>query len=427
MVDLRFNFNPQICLRLRLQSMILGLPMRTIYVDRKIPHMLAVKVMRPIWAGVIWSPLSPARVANVPEPALPSPRWLRVRNIQCGICATDLSLLFAEVNPAVAPAALPGNDRFYLGHEVVGEVVEVGSEVTRFEVGDRVVMESRFAGSNCHTQEIEPPCDQCVQGQTRLCENASLNLGPVGIGGGWGDGYTAHETEAWAVPEGIDNDQAVLIEPAAVALHSVLRRKPGPGEKVLVIGAGIIGLLTAQMVKVIEPASHVAIIARYPHQAEMADNKGADEVITGGDLYTEMARVTSAKHYRTPMNRGMLLGGFDVVYDCVGDSQSIVDGLRWAKAGGAVVLVGVSLSNLKVDLNPVWYQEVDLIGSHTFGMENWRGRSLHTFDLVIEMFLDGTLKHEGLITHRFPFEHYKRAITTAADKDEGSIKVVFQY
>lgn len=401
--------------------------MRTIYVDRKIPQMLAVKAVRPVWGGVVWSPVSPSRVADLPEAELPGPRWLRVRNLQCGICATDLSLLFVEVNPAVAPAALPGNNRFYLGHEVIGEVVEVGPEVTRFQVGDRVVMESRFAGSNCHTQEIEPPCEHCAQGQTRLCENASLNQGPVGVGGGWGDGYTAHETEVWAVPEGLSDDQATLIEPAAVALHAVLRRAPRPGEKVLVIGAGIIGLLTAQMVKLIEPDSYVAIIARYPHQAEMAGRMGADEVLAGGEMYAEMARVTGAKHYRSTMNRGMLLGGYDVVYDCVGDSRSVLDGLRWTKAGGAVVLVGVSLSNLKVDLNPVWYQEVDLIGSHTFGMENWGGKIQHTFDLVIEMFRDGRLAHEGLITHRFPFADYKRAIATAADKRSGSIKVVFQY
>ena len=401
--------------------------MRTIYVDKKIPHMLAVKAMRPVWPGVVWSPFSPASVANVPEPALPDPRWLRVRNIQCGICATDLSLLFVEVNPAVAPAALPGNSRFYLGHEVVSEVIEVGPKVERFKVGDRVVMESRFAGSNCHTQSVEPPCEHCTQGQTRLCENASLNRGPVGVGGGWGDGYTAHESEVWTVPEGIDDDQATLIEPAAVALHSVLRRHPRAGEKVLIIGAGIIGLLTAQLVKVIEPTLHLTIIARYSHQAEMAVHMGADEVIKGGDTYAEMARITNAKHYRQLLNRGMLLGGFDIVYDCVGDSSTLMDGLRWTKARGAIVLVGVSLSNLKVDLNPIWYQEVDLIGSHTFGMENWRGRSLHTYDLVIEMFKESALKHEGLITHRFPFKEYKRAIATASDKHRGSIKVVFKY
>jgi len=127
------------------------------------------------------------------------------------------------------------------------------------------------------------------------------------------------------------------------------------------------------------------------------------------------------------MNRGMLLGGFEVVYDCVGKKTTVTDSLRWARAGGAVVLVGVNFSEMKVDLNPVWYQEVDLIGSHTFGMENWRGRGEHTFDLVIRMFQEKAIQYEGLITHRFPFTEYKQAIATAMDKRTGSIKVCFTY
>jgi len=401
--------------------------MRAIYVDKKIPRMLAVKALQPLWPGVVWSPLSPAHVVDLPAPPLPGPRWLRVRNSQCGVCATDLMLLFVRVNPAVAQAALPGNTRFYLGHEVVGEVVEVGPKVIRFKVGDRVVMESRFTGPNCHTQEIDPPCRYCAQGQTRLCENASLGRGPVGVGGGWGDGYTAHEAEVWPVPDDLNDDQASLIEPMAVALHGVLRRPPSAGEHALVIGAGVIGLLFIQAAKVVTPECHLSVLARYPHQEEMARRLGADEVLTSGDMYPEIAHITGAKHYEAPLNRGMLLGGYEVVYDCVGSAETLLDGLRWVRAGGALVLVGISLSSLKVDLNPVWYQEVDLIGSHTFGVEDWQGRRVHTFDLVIEMLQQGSLAYEGLITHRFPFEQYRRAIRTAVDKRSRSIKVIFTY
>jgi threonine dehydrogenase-like Zn-dependent dehydrogenase len=401
--------------------------MRAIYVDKKIPQMLAVKMLRPLWSGVIWSPLSPVRVDDLPEPSLPGPRWVRVRNIQCGICATDLSLLQVKVSPGVAPAALPGNTRFYLGHEVVGEVVEIGSQVSRFQVGDRVVMESRFAGPTCHSQEIDPPCVHCASGQTRLCENASLGRGPVGVGGGWGDGYTAHEAELWPVPNELGDDQASLIEPMAVALHGVLRRRPEKDEHVLIIGAGIIGLLTVQAVKEIEPDCHLTVLARHEHQAETARRLGADAVLRGGDLYPALAEITGAKHYAASMNRGMLLGGFGVIYDCVGSAETLTDGLRWARAGGALVMVGISLDRVGIDLNPIWYQEVDLIGSHTFGVENWRGGKVHTFDMVIQMMQEGRFAHEGLITHRFPFEAHRRAISTAVDKRSGSIKVTFNY
>ena len=402
--------------------------MRAIYVEKVLPTILAVKALRPIWPGVIWSPFSPVRVAKeLPDPPLPGDRWLRVRNRMAGICSTDLSLLLVEAEPQIAPVALPGNYRFYLGHEVVGDVVEVAPGVKRFTVGDRVVMESRFAGSNCHTQEIVPPCPFCAQGQTRLCENASLRQGPTGVGGGWGDGYTAHEAELWPVSPDLEDEQAIFIEPLSVALHGVLRRPPTAGAHALVIGGGTIGLLTGHVLRALFPQSHLTMIVRYEHQEQAARALGAQEVLRGGELYPQLARISGARHYTFPFNRGMLLGGFEVVYNCVGSPQALTDGLRWARGGGTVVMVGFTLGMVKVDLNPIWYQEVNLVGSHTFGVEWWDGKTVHTFDLVIDLLRSGKIDPRPLITHRFPFEEHRRAVATALDKRLGSIKVVFRY
>jgi threonine dehydrogenase-like Zn-dependent dehydrogenase len=204
----------------------------------------------------------------------------------------------------------------------------------------------------------------------------------------------------------------------------VLRRRPQPGERVLVIGAGVIGLLVLQAVRIVAPQTPVTVMARYPHQAEMAGGLGATHVLKGGDPhYDQVAELTGARHYRFPLNRGMLLGGYDVVYDCVGKAHTVVDGLRWARAGGTYVMVGIAFESLKVDLSPVWYQEVDLLGSHTFGVEDWRGRRAHTFDLVIEMMQEGALRHAGLITHRFPLAQLHRAVATAQNRRSGAIKV----
>jgi threonine dehydrogenase-like Zn-dependent dehydrogenase len=123
----------------------------------------------------------------------------------------------------------------------------------------------------------------------------------------------------------------------------------------------------------------------------------------------------------------MLLGGFDVVFDCVGSAQSVQDSLRWARAGGAVVLVGVTLERMRVDLSPVWYQEVNLIGSMAHGMETWNGASQSTYDLTCDLLLRGKLTATGLITHYFRLENWREAIKTAMDKRTGAIKVVFDY
>ncbi|MFQ5614844.1 MAG: zinc-binding dehydrogenase [Anaerolineae bacterium] len=390
--------------------------MRAIYIDKVLPKMLAVKLLGSAWPGVCWTPLSPASVADLPDPPLPGPRWVRVKNRQCGICATDLSLLYVHVDPAIGPAALPGNRRFYLGHEVVSTVVEVGPEVTRFKPGDRVIMDTRFIGAHCLSQEIEPPCPFCERGEFGLCRNASANIGPRGVGGGWGDGYTAHETEIYPVPDALSDDEATLVEPMAVGLHAVLRRPPAVGDQVLVIGCGIIGLLTLQAARAVCPDSHITAMARYPHQAEAARRLGADEVISPREGYPGVARLTGAEYFTAPLNKGMLLGGFDLIYDCVGSAGTIEDSLRWARAGGAVVIVGIDLARVKVDLNPIWYQEVDLIGAGGHGADEWQGQRRHTYAWVIDWLQSGKLRAEGLITHRFPFEAYKQAIATAQDK-----------
>lgn len=398
--------------------------MRSLYVDRDIPRALAVKALRPVWPGVIWSPLSPARLADLGDPPLPGRRWIRVRNRQCGICATDLSLLLVKADPGVSPAAFTSRTRYYLGHEVVSDVVEVGEGVRRLRPGDRVVMGSRFFGPDCYTQDIVPPCRPCAEGWTVRCENAGRS-GEVGAGGGWGDGYTAHETQVVRVAQSLSDDQASLVEPMAVALHAVLRRPPAPGERSLVLGSGIIGLLVMQALRVVEPSARVTAMARHPQQAEAARRLGAQEVIRDGDPYSDVARLTGGSLHRAPMNRGTILGGFDVVYDCVGSGSTLTDALRWTRSRGAVVLVGIDLRFLKVDLTPTWHQEIEVVGASGYGPESWRGATTHTFGLVIEMLQEGALRAEGLITHRFPLSEYRRAIATALDKRTGSIKVTF--
>ncbi len=402
--------------------------MRAIYVDKNIPRMLGVKALKRVWPDVAYSRLSSARFADVGEPELPGPRWVRVQNLLCGICGSDLSLLQVEATPDIAPAALPGNQRFYLGHEVVSVVTEAGPGVSRFRVGDRVVMDTRFQGAHCLSQEIDPPCRHCQEGNFMLCENASANVGPRGVGGGWGDGYTAHETEVYPVPDDISDEQAMMIEPLSVGVRAALRRLPQPGQRALVLGAGVIGLTVVQAVRALSPQAHISVIARYPHQAAMARRLGADVIIgREDDPYEVTAEITGAKLYTGMFGNRMLLGGFDVVYDCVGSAQTTTDSLRWARAGGAVVMVGIKFAPLKVDLTPVWYQEVDLAGVYAHGSELWRGQRRHTYDIVIELLRGGGLQAEALITHRFPLEQWREAIRTSQDKGSGAIKVAFDY
>ena len=401
--------------------------MRTIYVDKDLPRMLAVRALRPIWPDVVFSRLSPARDEELPEPPVPGPRWVRVRNRQCGICATDLSLLHVDVSPSVAPAAVPGRPRLYLGHEVVGRVTEVGPAVERLRPGDRVIMDTRFVGATCPSQEIVPRCRHCAAGNHLRCENAWAGIGPRGVGGGWGDGFTAHESEVYRVPDDLDDDAAMLVEPLSVGLRAALRRTPAAGQGALVLGSGMVGLNTLQCLRAVSPDCHVTAAARHPHQAAMARRLGADEVVGDEDGYRAAARITGGRLYEGALGNRVLLGGFDVVYDCIGSARTLRDSLRWARAGGAVVVAGITFAPLRLDLTPVWHQEVDVTGLCGHGTEPWGGRPRHTYDVVVELLREGRLRTDGLITHRFPLSRWRDAVAAARDRRGGAIRVVLDY
>ena len=399
--------------------------MRTIYFEKNIPKIMLTAALRPIWPKVVFSRLSPTRLASIPEEPLPGSGWVRVSNRMCGICASDLHLVFVEADPRISPAALPGPDRLYLGHEILGEVTEVGPDATGLKVGDRVIMD--YLETNCVASGIEPRCFHCQEGNYHLCEKAFQENATEGTGGGWGESFTAYHSGLYRVPDELDDNAAMLIEPLAVGVRSALRRLPGAHQQALVVGSGMIGLAVIAALRALSPDCHITAMARYPQQTEMARNLGADEVVGQEDPYRAAARVTGGRVYTGSFKNRTMVGGFDVVYDCVGTGKTVQDSLRWTRAGGAVVLTGVYLKPMHVDLTPVWYREIDLIGLLTHGTEEWNGRKLSTYDLTVELLMNGQLKSDGFITHRYPLDRWREAIQTAGDKTSGAIKVVLDY
>jgi 2-desacetyl-2-hydroxyethyl bacteriochlorophyllide A dehydrogenase len=379
------------------------------------------------WRGAYFSSFAPLQVQNIPRQPLPSPNWVRVRNRLAGICGSDLHLIYTDGDFRIAPAALPNHEYSYPGHEVVGEVIEVGDKVQELRVGDRVALQN---GPNCLSTGVEPVCRSCAAGNYNLCERANFP-GPYPFGGGWSEEMLLHEQQLFRIPSDMSDEQAVLLEPTAVAVHAVLRRLPRPGNRVLVIGAGTIGLLLLQVIHALVPQAETSVAARYPFQVEQATRLGAAHILYPQDGYQAVQRATGAQLYQGPMGNRMLLGGYDVIYDTIGKERTIHEALRWTRAGGAVVVVGVSLHLMHLDLTPVWYQEVDLIGTLAHGTETWpvgTQSRCSTFAIATEMILRGQLNPAQLITHRFPLSEYQRALITATDKaDCRAIKVVFDY
>ncbi len=397
--------------------------MRSIYFDINIPKILITKMLAPVFPPVYYSPLSPVSFGRIPDRPLPNSNWVRVDNILAGICGTDLSMFFVKASPSISVAALPGVPRVFMGHEVVGRITEIGEGVSDLSVGDRIVMQSYLPC--CAVKDIDPPCDSCKEGNYCLCENFSEGSMPENTGAGFSNRFIGHQNQFLKVPDDISDDQAVLIEPAAVSLRAVLKRSPKGDENILVVGAGTIGLSVIQFVRAITPSCKIFVMEKIEFKQILALELGADQVLTG-DAYEDVSNVTGAKLYKGALGNKTILGGFDVIYDCVGSSRMIHDALRWLKAGGDYLMIGNQLEPVSFDQTPLWHQELKMIGTNSHGIEYYNERRISTFDLVIEMIRDGSIKLDQFITHRFGLTDYKKAFNMARNKTENVIKMVFE-
>jgi threonine dehydrogenase-like Zn-dependent dehydrogenase len=389
-------------------------------------HVIPVKVLGRFFREAYFASFAPLQVQNVPRQPLPDSRYVRVRNTLAGICGSDLHLVFADGDFRVAPAAIPGNEHMYPGHEVVGEIIEIGDDVQRLHVGDRVALQS---GPSCRSADVDALCRACAAGDYSLCEHGPFS-GPHPIGGGWSEEMLVHEEQLFPVPPALTDAQAMMLEPTAVAVHAVLRCLPRQGERVLVIGAGTIGQLLLQVIHALSPNADVYVLARHDFQIERAARLGA-QIIYPQDSYRQVQSATEGLLYEGHVRNRTLLGGFDVIFDSVGSRQTTRDALRWTRAGGTVVMVGVSLHPMHIDLTPIWYQEVNLIGSTAHGMEYWplgTSERASTFAIAAELMARNFIFPDKLITHRFPLNAYRSALLTASDKRRYRvIKVIFDY
>ncbi len=401
--------------------------MWTSTLDLDLKRILFTRLLSRFWSGAYFASFAPLRVQQLPRQSLAATNWVRVRNRLAGICGSDLQLIMAHGDPRISLAALPNYKHLYPGHEVVGEVIEVSDDVQQLRVGDRVALQY---GANCLASGMQTLCRACAEGCYNLCENTSLPT-PTHIGGGWSEEMLLPDQQLYLLPNTLSDEQAVLLEPAAVAVHAVLRHLPHPGERVLIIGAGTIGLLTLQVIRALAPQAEISVLARHPFQVEQATRMGAAHIIYPQDSYLGIQRVTHAKIYRGIPGNQTLVGGYDAVFDTVGTRRTLHHALRWVSTRATIVLVGIDLHMMKIDLTPIWHQEINLLGSRAHGLENWPIGSLEhrtSFAVATELIEQGYLHPEFLITHHYALNNYQNAIQTAIAKTQSrAIKVVFDY
>jgi len=393
--------------------------MKELLVERSVPRFAAARAAAMLAGSGNGIGVGPLRLVDREAPPLPGPGWHRIRPRLSGICGSDLSTIdgvssryFEEI------VSFP----FVLGHEIVGSIE--GGE----RDGERVVLEPVLG---CLARGIDPPCDACAAGRKGACERIAYGHLKPGLqtgfcadtGGGWSEGLVAHESQLHVVPGELSDEAAVIVEPTACAIHAALLGAIVPGERVVVLGSGTLGLTTIAALGAYADPGELIAVAKHPIQRELARALGADRVVQPDALERTVRRVTGSLALPRDGAIGRLTGGADVVFDCVGSSTSISSSLAVVRPGGRIILVGMP-GAVRVDLAPLWQREVSIVGAYAYGREETPDGPRSTFELAFELVAAAGL--ERLVTAHYPLERYEEAVRHAATAGRrGAVKVVF--
>lgn len=321
-------------------------------------------------------------VEHVERPS-PEAGEVVVRIGACGICGSDLHWYHDQM---MMPVACPG-------HEIAGTVAMAGAGVTLKE-GDRVSLEGI---ASCGT------CRYCLSGNYHYCPR----IGIVGmtIPGGYAEYVKIPARHCFAVGD-MDFATAALSEPLGVAVHGARIAGLSIGQRVLVLGAGTIGLMAVVAARA-GGAGEVLVTARRPQQKAAALVLGADRVLDDAD---EGALFAAAGE--SPV---------DLVIESVGGSASTLDAAVAAcRPGGTICLLGVYTKSIAFPALFTVAKELTIKGSFVYN----RAGSRADFDVVVDLLRrHGDRLGKTMITHRYPLERIAEAFETASDKRSGSIKV----
>jgi len=406
---------------------------RALVFENSLPRLAATKLLSAFSSSAFVGRSAPLQLREIPDPALPAPDWVRIRTHLCGLCGSDYKQVFlngATDNPMTALISFPQ----VLGHEVVGTIEAVGPGVRRRRVGERVVLNPWLS---CATRGL-PLCEWCRDGELAQCRN--FTRGTIGPGihtgnsrhatGGFAPLLPAHESQCLPVPDGISDEAAVLADPFSVSLHAVLHWPPPERGTAVVYGCGTLGLLCIPILRSLHPALRVLAVARFDHQARLAEALGAHSVLRHRPtrrLIEELGQATGAELQRPWRGLPMLNGGVDAIYDTVGSPETLEVGVRVARPRSRIVVTGVEAPR-RFEWTPLYWKELSLVGSNAFAIEELESRRQHAMQWYFELLQRGLVDATTILTHRFPLERYREAFAACRDQARsGAVKVLFDH
>jgi len=322
--------------------------------------------------AVVYNKPKDLLVMEVGKPKIASHQVL-IRVKACGVCRTDIHLYEGEFL-----------SRFPLipGHEFAGEIAEVGSDVTGFQVGDRVVADNTVLCGECY---------YCRRNQPLFCENF-YSLGCNGPGG-FAEYVKVNCDKVFHISEKLSFDVASFAEPTACAVHGMDMIDLKCGDDVLIFGAGPTGIILTQLIKH-GGAGNVVVVASSKTKLDLIEKNGYAQTLL-------MDRNDFSKHTEE-LNR-RFPRGFDVIIDATGSPKVIEHCFGFGKMGAKIIVYGVASEKDRISVSPyqIFSKEYKLIGSFA---------QTHCFDRALKFLESGVVKVDDLITDKFDLDAYPDAL-----------------
>jgi L-iditol 2-dehydrogenase len=279
-------------------------------------------------------------------------------------------------------------DPLVLGHEASGEIAEVGPGVPGTRAGERVSVEPGLP---------DLTCEHCLAGRYNLCPNMRFFATPP-IDGAFAEYVVVHEAFAHPVPDAIGDDAAALLEPLSVAVWACRKAGVSAGSRVLVTGAGPIGLACVQTALAFG-ATEVTVSDVKPRRLVLAEKLGATAVVDA-----QKTRVTGRDRAPT------------VLLECSGYPAAIADGIRALDRAGRAVLVGMGGDEIPLPLAVVQERELEVTGSFRYA---------NTWPTAIALVASGRVDLDRLVTGHYRLDQAAEALT-AGHRDENAVKVILR-